>query len=136
MSAKKITAGQLLENSGASPLNCMKCGRCTAACPAAADMDLFPHEIVAELGSGSVARAIGADSPWQCLSCFACVERCPRGVKPAYALEALRSYRLRQKNPAGPAPAEEAPEKTLGATPGKKIPQQLLVSLYRKLGKA
>ena len=126
MSSHVISASELLLLSGADVAKCMQCGRCSAACPAATDMDIRPHQLVARLRSGDVASLLAADAPWQCLSCFCCSERCPREVKPARVLEAIREAVLRQQGnePISPddIPALLAPD----------TPQQLLVSAFRK----
>ena len=35
--------------SGIDPRKCMKCGKCSATCPAFEDMDIHPHEFVSML---------------------------------------------------------------------------------------
>ncbi|MFR5103245.1 MAG: heterodisulfide reductase, partial [Christensenellaceae bacterium] len=66
---------------------------------------------------------------WSCLSCMACVERCPRGVAPAAVIEAVRDTVVRMQNANG-IKAEEIPPIV-----DELIPQQLLVSAYRKYNK-
>ena len=39
-------AEKIKEISGANPLKCMKCGKCSASCPAFDEMDIKPHQFV------------------------------------------------------------------------------------------
>ncbi|MCL2501050.1 MAG: 4Fe-4S dicluster domain-containing protein [Defluviitaleaceae bacterium] len=70
---------------------CMLCGRCSAACPMAARMDLPPHMWVYRTQRGDPSSVRKADAIWKCLSCLCCEARCPRGVKPAHVAEEARA---------------------------------------------
>ena len=37
---------QIKQISGANPLKCMKCGKCSATCPSYDEMDIKPHQLV------------------------------------------------------------------------------------------
>ena len=65
----------------------------------------------------------------KCLSCFACVERCPRDVKPAKVIEAVRVSVLRQRGETMLS-ADDMPELL-----DENMPQQLLMSAFRKYKK-
>ena len=122
-------ADELLDLCGADVSKCMKCGRCSASCPVSRQMDLHPHEFVSKMRNRDVDCLFGADAAWKCLSCFCCMERCPRDVKPAMVLEAVRQAILRKKGDTGLNPDE---------IPGfvtDDMPQQLLVSAFRKHSK-
>ena len=117
------------ELSGTDVRKCMKCGKCSGRCPAYKDMDIKPHQFVSMLEKGKVEELLGCFAIWSCLSCMACVERCPRGVAPANVIEAVRTTFTRMQNNNG-IKAEDIPPVV-----DELIPQQLLVSAYRKYNK-
>ena len=117
------------EISGVNPLKCMKCGKCSATCPSYDEMDIKPHQFVSMLAKGKIDELLESKAIWSCLSCMACVERCPRGVAPAAVVEAVRDTVVRMQGKNG-IKAEEIPPIV-----DELIPQQLLVSAYRKYNK-
>lgn len=119
----------LLRISGTDVRKCMKCGKCSGRCPAFKEMDIKPHQFVSLLAKGRIEVLLESDAIWNCLSCMACVERCPRGVAPAAVVEAVRDTVVRMQNGNG-IRAEDIPPIV-----DELIPQQLLVSAYRKYNK-
>ena len=117
---------QIKEISGVNPLKCMKCGKCSATCPAFNEMDIKPHQFVSYVLNGDIDALANSKSLWKCLSCFACVERCPRDVQPGRLIDAARQLVIRQKGQTGLAP-EEIPELL-----DEDLPQQLLMSAFRR----
>ena len=115
--------------SGTDARKCMKCGKCSGRCPAFNDMDIKPHQFVSYIEKGEIDKLLNSKSIYTCLSCFACVERCPRGVAPANVIEAVRQEVIRQQG--GNVIAAE----TIPSMIDESIPQQLLVSMFRKLNK-
>ena len=126
MSSAKNQAERIKEISGVNPLKCMKCGKCSATCPAFNEMDIKPHQFVSYVLNGDIEALANSKSLWKCLSCFACVERCPRDVQPGRLIDAARQLVIRQKGQTGLAP-EEIPELL-----DEDLPQQLLVSAFRR----
>ena len=128
-----MTREERVENmqklSGTDVRKCMKCGKCSGRCPAFKDMDIKPHQFVTMLADGKIEKLLECEAIWSCLSCMACVERCPRGVAPAAVVEAVRETVVRAQGKNG-LKAEEIP-----AIVDEFIPQQLLVSAYRKYNK-
>ena len=128
-----MTREERVENmqklSGTDVRKCMKCGKCSGRCPAFKDMDIKPHQFVTYLADGKIDKLLECDAIWNCLSCMACVERCPRGVAPAAVVEAVRDTVVRAQGKNG-LKAEEIP-----SIVDEFIPQQLLVSAYRKYNK-
>ena len=119
----------LLRLSGTDVSKCMKCGKCSGRCPAFKDMDIKPHQFVSMLNKGKVDELLESKAIWNCLSCMACVERCPRGVAPANVVEAVRDAVVRAQGANG-IKAEDIPPII-----DEQIPQQLLVTAYRKYNK-
>ena len=104
----------------------MKCGKCSASCPSFNEMDIKPHQFVTYVINDDVEALANSASAWKCLSCFACIERCPRDVKPGKLIDAARQMLIRQRGQEGLSP-DEIPELL-----DEEIPQQLLVSAFRK----
>ena len=124
--SKKRQSEMVQEISGTNPLKCMKCGKCSASCPAYEKMDIKPHQFVSYVINEDVEALAKCDSLWVCLSCFACVERCPRDVKPGKIVDAGRQLAVRQKGGSYLVPDE------IPALVDEDLPQQLLVSAFRK----
>ena len=128
-----MTKEERIENlnriSGTDVKKCMKCGKCSGRCPAFHEMDIKPHQFVSMLARGKIDELLESEAIWNCLSCMACVERCPRGVAPAAVVEAVRDTVVRMQGKNG-IKAEEIPPIV-----DEFIPQQLLVSAYRKYNK-
>ena len=117
------------ERSGTDAKKCMKCGKCSGRCPAYEDMDIKPHQFVSYIEKNQIDKLLNSKSLFTCLTCFACVERCPRGVAPAAIIEAVRQEVIRMQGE-NRVKAEQIPEIV-----DEKIPQQLLVSMFRKYNK-
>ena len=126
MNDNKKQAEKIKEISGANPLKCMKCGKCSASCPAFAEMDIKPHQFVSYVINENIDALVQSKSLWKCLSCFACVERCPRDVQPGRIIDAARQLVVRQRGQAYLS-ADEIPELL-----DPELPQQLLVSAFRR----
>ncbi len=126
---KQETKEQILRISGTDVRKCMKCGKCSGRCPAYREMDIRPHQFVNYLAKGKIDKLMESKAIWHCLSCMACVERCPRGVAPQSVIEAVRTTVTRMQGNNG-IMAEDIPPVV-----DELIPQQLLVSAYRKYNK-
>ena len=129
MHNNKYLREEILRMSGVNTGKCMKCGKCSATCPAYAEMEYHPHQFVGMVETGDIAPLLASESLYKCLSCFACVDRCPRGVEPAKVVEAVRLVAIRQQGN-NRMTANDVPAKIDADTP-----QQLLVSAFRKYTK-
>lgn len=117
---------EIIRISGVNPKKCMRCGKCTATCPAFDEMEYHPHQFVAMVENGDIEPLLNSESLYRCLTCFACVDRCPRSVEPAKLVEAVRLAVIRKKD-SNHLKADQIP-----AMLDDDIPQQALVSAFRK----
>ena len=129
MKTEHSRAEMIKEISGVNPLKCMKCGKCSASCPSYNEMDIKPHQFVSYVINEDIESLVKSKSLWKCLSCFACVQRCPRDVKPAKLIEAIRLTVIRERGQNYLSP-DEIPQLL-----DPQLPQQLLVSAFRKYSK-
>ena len=129
MENKKYLREEILRISGVNPSKCMRCGKCSATCPAYDEMEYHPHQFVNMVESGDIQPLLESQSLYKCLSCFACIDRCPRGVQPAKVVEAVRLIATRQQGN-NHMTADHVP-----AMVDEDTPQQLLVSAFRKYTK-
>ena len=125
----KYLREELIRQSGVNPKKCMKCGKCSATCPAYDQMEYHPHQFVAMVESGDIQPLLNSESLYKCLSCFACIERCPRGVEPAKLVEAVRLEAIKKQGN-NRMTANDVPSLL-----DEDVPQQLLVSAFRKYSK-
>ena len=115
--------------SGVNPRKCMKCGKCSGACPAYDEMDYHPHQFVDMVESGRIDELMNAKGIYRCLSCFACIERCPRSVEPAALIEAVRLAVVRRQG------ADHLRPEQIPALMDEAMPQQAITSAFRKYKK-
>ncbi len=126
MTDKKYLAEQIQITSGVDVRKCMMCGKCSASCPSYDEMEYHPHQFVKMVESGDIEPLLESESLYRCLTCFACVDRCPRGVKPANVVEAVRLAAVRRKG-GNHLPPDRLPELL-----DEDMPGQALVSAMRK----
>ncbi len=127
--SKKYLQEELIRISGVNPKKCMRCGKCTATCPAYDEMEYHPHQFVYMIESGDIEPLLESESLYKCLTCFACVERCPRSVEPAKLVEAVRLAAIRKQGN-NRLTANDIPELI-----DEDMPQQAIVSAFRKYTK-
>lgn len=125
----KYLSEQILRMSGVNPKKCMKCGKCSATCPAYDEMEYHPHQFVSMVQKGRIEELMNSKSIYMCLSCFACLERCPRNVEPAKLIEAVRLAVVRQQGMSHMRP-DDVPARL-----NSDLPQQAIVTAMRKYNK-
>ena len=70
--------------------DCYQCGKCSAGCPVADQMDILPHQLKRLVQIGRVDRALRSEAIWKCVSCMTCSARCPKSVDCAEVIDLLR----------------------------------------------
>lgn len=76
--------------------DCYQCGKCSAGCPMAEQMDLLPNQLIRLAQMGRLDRAVKCDAIWKCVSCMTCSARCPKSVDCAGLMDALREMAVEQ----------------------------------------
>ncbi len=113
------------ELSGQKLLACYQCGKCSAGCPAVAEMDILPNQVIRYAQLGLKDELLNAKSVWVCASCYTCNVRCPKGVKIAEVMEAVRQVLLRKRR-------DHVEVKKLTDKERAGVPPIALISSFRK----
>lgn len=129
MDKKQMALEEILRSSGLNVRKCMRCGKCTATCPAFDEMEYHPHQFVYMVEKGQIEKLMASPSIYKCLSCFACLERCPRQVEPAKLVEAVRLAVIREQGKNYLKPD------AIPALLDEDLPQQAITSALRKYSK-
>lgn len=89
---------------GESVMKCYQCGKCSAGCPLASDMDFPPSQIMRLLQTNmpeNEDKAVRSHTAWLCLACEMCHTRCPMEIDIPKVMDYLREKSLHE-NKANP----------------------------------
>jgi len=95
------------EDSGEKVKHCYQCGKCSAGCPLAFEMDYLPNQIMRMVQLGMEEQVLTSRTIWLCASCMTCSARCPREIDIAEIMDYLR--RLAYKKQVLPKNETEIP---------------------------
>ena len=90
-------SARLQEATGQSVVKCYQCGKCSAGCPLASEMDFPPSQVLRMLQLEQAEleeKVLGSLSIWLCLTCETCMARCPKEVDLPRIMEFLREEAL------------------------------------------
>jgi len=79
---------------------CYQCGKCSAGCPLAVDMDLTPSLVMRLLQrreAGLDLKILRSQTIWLCLNCETCLVRCPMEIDIPVMMDAFRQESLRRR---------------------------------------
>jgi heterodisulfide reductase subunit C len=91
-------------------------------------MDLLPNQVIRLVQMGLDDEVLRSKTLFLCASCFTCQSRCPKGIDMARIMEAVRHV-LDPKGGDMFGPDQLSPELA------QELPQQVLVSVFRKFSK-
>ncbi|MGI6219686.1 MAG: 4Fe-4S dicluster domain-containing protein [Bacteroidaceae bacterium] len=78
---------------GVQARDCYQCGKCTAGCPMASEMDFPPSLIMRLLQTGTDSayrKVLSSRAIWYCVGCEQCIGRCPKEVDIPVLMDCLR----------------------------------------------
>jgi heterodisulfide reductase subunit C2 len=84
-------ASEITARSGALPMSCYQCLKCSSGCPVASSGDLKPHELVRMIQLNQSDAVLSSRFIWECTSCQTCITRCPQKINIAAMNDALRA---------------------------------------------
>ena len=105
---------------------CYQCGNCSAGCPMVDYMDYPPNQVMKLAQLGEIEELLNANTIWICSTCLQCTSRCPKGIKVAEVMEALRSINLRKRKGIVEADKKDGEDR-------EELPPIALISSFRKL---
>lgn len=79
-----------MEKSKEKPNLCYQCGKCTAGCPVADEMDLLPHQAMHLISLGREEKVLTSNITWICAGCYACAVRCPNDIDITTVMDEMR----------------------------------------------
>ncbi len=93
----KIT--DLQSHTGVEVMRCYQCGKCTAGCVLATDMNFPPSYVMRLLQTGTkenYIKILGSNSIWLCLNCENCLGRCPMEIDIPKMMDYLRTQAIKE----------------------------------------
>ena len=96
---KKHKISDLQSHTGVEVMRCYQCGKCTAGCVLAPDMNYPPSYLMRLLQTGNKEnydKILSSNSIWLCLNCENCVGRCPMEIDIPKMMDYLRTQAIKQ----------------------------------------
>lgn len=100
VSATDTLAARVLHDTRVAVVECYQCGKCSAGCPLADEMDITPSQILRMLQLEMPAldeEVLRSYTIWLCLTCEMCYARCPKEIDLPKVMDALRAESLRRR---------------------------------------
>lgn len=98
---KESYISEIQSKTGVNVCRCYQCGKCTAGCALAEDMDYPPSVAMRMLQTKDVKNyddLLKSETIWLCVSCQNCLTRCPMEIDIPRLMDHLRAKALERKS--------------------------------------
>jgi heterodisulfide reductase subunit C len=91
---------EIKSETGVNVNRCYQCGKCSAGCAVAEEMDYPPSMTVRMLQTNEKSnyeKLLRSETIWLCVSCQNCLTRCPMQIDIPHLMDYLREKAIREK---------------------------------------
>ena len=91
---------EIKSNTNVNVNRCYQCGKCSAGCAVAQEMDYPPSRVMRMLQTNdeeSYREILSSEAIWLCISCQNCLTRCPMEIDIPQLMDYLRGKAMKDK---------------------------------------
>jgi heterodisulfide reductase subunit C len=102
MNQKNTLSNDILRTTGVNSARCYQCGKCSAGCPLAGEMDFTSNTVMRmlQVEDGATDKSLlQSQAIWLCVSCEMCLSRCPMAIDIPKVMDYLRQRSIREGLP-------------------------------------
>lgn len=97
---RKTLSKDIAENLSIESAHCYQCGKCSAGCPLAEEMDITSSAVMRMLQVEDAKmdeELLRSQTIWLCVSCEMCISRCPMQIEIPKIMDYLRQQSIARK---------------------------------------